>query len=237
MTDMQRWLDSEHVQEDVLRRLKAARPLLPLDPITKARSRRRLVVMTAVPVAASLMFWIKSVALGAVLGSAVTVAIVVPKWQQLLSRNVAPRAVPSASRSTTLPQDIASPALVAPDESSVVPQAAPSSAGQTVTNAPKSAPAAPANSADPLGREIQLLERARRLISVDPSRALDTLHEHQREFGNGTLVLERQFLEVEALLRLGRRDEARAHAAILKQNAPGSLYERRLSQLLDGASE
>ena len=32
MTDMQRWLDSEQVQEDVLRRLKAARPLLPSSP-------------------------------------------------------------------------------------------------------------------------------------------------------------------------------------------------------------
>jgi hypothetical protein len=237
MTDMQRWLDSGQVQEDVLRRLKAARPLLPLDPMTKARSRRRLVVMTAVPVAASLMFWIKSVALGAVLGSAVTVAIVVPKWQQLLRPNLASHAVPSVSGSKASPRNVASPALIAPDESPLVPQAAPSNAGMAATNAPKSVPTTPANSADPLGREIQLLERARRLIAVDPSRALDTLHEHQREFGNGTLVLERQFLEVEALLRLGRRSEARAQAAVLKQNAPGSLYERRLSQLLDGTSE
>ena len=237
MTDMQRWLDSEQVQEDVLRRLKAARPLLPLDPITKARSRRRLVVMTAVPVAASLMFWIKSVALGAVLGSAVTVAIVVPKWQQLLGPRLPAHPVATASGSKASPQNVPAPALITPEESPVEPQTAPSIAGQAAANAPKSAPAAPANSADPLGREIQLLERARRLISVDPSRALDTLHEHQREFGNGTLVLARQFLEVEALLRLGRRDEARARAAILKQNAPGSLYERRLRQLLDGASE
>ena len=237
MTDMQRWLDSEQVQEDVLRRLKAARPLLPLDPMTKARSRRRLVVMTAVPVAASLMFWIKSVALGAVLGSAVTVAIVVPKWQQLLRPNPPNQAIPSTSRTKASPHNVPSPALIAPEDSPVEPQTAPSIASTAAAIAPKSAPASPANSADPLGREIQLLERARRLISVDPSRALDTLHEHQREFGNGTLVLERQFLEVEALLRLGRRDEARAKAAVLKQNAPGSLYERRLSQLLDGSGE
>src|ERR1039457_6362920 len=110
MTDMQRWLDSEQVQEDVLRRLKAARPLLPLDRVTKARSRRRLVVMTAVPVAASLMFWIKSVALGAVLGSAVTVAIVVPKWQQLLTSNQAVHTTPRSSFSKASPHNVTSPA-------------------------------------------------------------------------------------------------------------------------------
>ena len=59
-----------------------------------------------------------------------------------------------------------------------------------------------------------------------------TLEEHRVEFGSGTLVLERQFLEVEALLRLGRRDQAIARAADLRARAPGSLYERRLTQLL-----
>jgi hypothetical protein len=72
---------------------------------------------------------------------------------------------------------------------------------------------------------------------VDPNRALSTLHEHQREFGKGTLVLERDFLEVEALLRLGRRSTARARAAELRARAPGSLYERRLAQLLGNENE
>jgi hypothetical protein len=96
----------------------------------------------------------------------------------------------------------------------------------------KVAPAASAPFNDDLSREIQLLERARQLLPVAPNRALSTLQEHQREFGNGTLVLERQFLEIEALLRLGQRDAARARAAALRARAPGSLYERRLAQLL-----
>jgi hypothetical protein len=236
MTEMQRWLDSGQVSQDVLAVLKAARPPLPLDPITQARSRRRLVALTAIPAAASLMFWIKSVALGAVLGSAVTVVILVPKWRQIAMPSGAERSVYSGSVPKGARQNVEPPALNKPEESPAVPKAMPSNAGTIATNA-KAAPVASANSTDDLGREIQLLERARRVISVDPSRALDTLDEHQREFGNGTLVLERQFLEVEALLRLGRRDEARARAAALRANAPGSLYERRLTQLLDGTSE
>lgn len=237
MTEMQRWLDSGQVSEDVLAVLKAARPPQPLDPITQARSRRRLVALTAIPAAASLMFWIKSVALGAVLGSAVTVVILVPKWRQIATPNGAERSVYIGSVPKGARQNVEAPTLNKPAESPAVPRAVPSIVGATTANAIKAAPVASANSADDLGREIQLLERARRLISVDPSRALDTLDEYQREFGKGTLVLERQFLEVEALLRLGRRDDARARAAALRANAPGSLYESRLTQLLDGASE
>jgi hypothetical protein len=93
-------------------------------------------------------------------------------------------------------------------------------------------PAPEAETPADLGREIRLLERARRLIDSNPALALDTLLEHERAFGNGTLVLERKFLEVQALWRLGRRAEARMRANALRANAPGSLYERRLSQLL-----
>jgi len=99
-------------------------------------------------------------------------------------------------------------------------------------NSGRVVPTPPDVASDDLGREIQLLERARQLLNVDPGRALATLDEHRREFGSGTLVLERQFLEVEALLRLGRRDQALARAADLRARAPGSLYERRLTQLL-----
>ncbi len=234
MTNMQRWLDSEQAPPGVAELLAAARPPRPLDAVTRARSRRRLAAMTALPAAASVVFWIKSVALGAVLGSVVTAAVVVPKWR-------APEA-PSVAVPVTRSKQSGRAVQRAPEQAlvEVVPEAsAEPSAAPTVTAAPNSGnsvrtlPPVPEELVDDrLGREIQLLERARRLLSVDPSRAMATLDEHRLEFGSGTLVLERQFLEVEALLRQGRRDQAIARAADLRARAPGSLYERRLTQLL-----
>ena len=81
MTDMQRWLESGQAPHDALALLRQAQPPGALDAVTRARSRHRLIVMTTVPAAASLMFWLKSVALGAVIGSAVTAAIVLPNWR------------------------------------------------------------------------------------------------------------------------------------------------------------
>jgi hypothetical protein len=198
--------------------------------------------MTALPAAASVMFWFKSVALGAVLGSAVTVAIVVPKWRatpdnerehatsapQRATRHGAPVPASPAGKPLTEPT---------PEEPEATPNAtAAPSASVPSLSAPSTTKAAPSStplSTDDLGREIQLLERARQLLSANPGLALATLDEHRREFGKGTLVLERQFLEVDALLRLGRRSEARTRAANLRARAPGSLYEQRLSKLLD----
>jgi hypothetical protein len=53
------------------------------------------------------------------------------------------------------------------------------------------------------------------------------------EFPNGALLVEREFLTVSALERLGRRREAEARANALRARSPGSLYERRLEKLFD----
>ena len=234
MTHLQRWLESEQAPPGVAELLAAARPPRPLDAVTRARSRRRLAAMTALPAAASVVFWIKSVALGAVLGSVVTAAVVVPKWHA----TPAPSTAAPVARTNKVGQAVqraperASVEVI--PEASSEPSAAPAvSAGPNISNSNRTLPTASEQAIDDrLGREIQLLERARQLMSVDPNRAMATLDEHRMEFGSGTLVLERQFLEVEALLRLGRRDQAIARAADLRARAPGSLYERRLTQLL-----
>lgn len=240
MTVTRRWLDSGQAAPEVLELLKAARPPAALDSATRARSRRRLAAATALPVAVGVSFWLKSVALGAVLGSAVTVAIVVPDWGEAPQNQ---SGVPGASTIThgirrTSNAPASSPAVSAVAVSPLEDDAGSPSAMRAPSatsggaSALKTTPAAPAAFNDDLGREIQLLERARQLLTVDPGRALATLNEHEREFGRGTLGLERQFLEIEALLRLGERDVATQRAATLRARAPGSLYERRLKQLL-----
>ena len=48
----------------------------------------------------------------------------------------------------------------------------------------------------------------------------------------GQLRVEREFLMVDALVRLGRRPEAEARAAALEVQAPKTLYGERLDRIL-----
>jgi hypothetical protein len=88
------------------------------------------------------------------------------------------------------------------------------------------------NGAADLAREARLLDRARSLAQSEPAAALAELSRHEKEFAGGALRLEREFLKVTALVRQGRRAEAREHARRLRELAPGSLYEERLRGLL-----
>lgn len=240
MSHLQRWLDSDDAPQAVLDTLRVARAPLPIDAGTLARSRRRLAAMTTVPVAVSAFFWFKSVALGAVLGSAVTAAVVVPNWRAVFLHGSPPTPAASAAVKTQrVSSQLASTSSQPERPRSASTETAP--VGSRMVAPPSSRAGTPWSAATPaaadLTREIQLLERARRLISVDANLALTTLGEHQREFEGGVLVLERQFLQVEALVQLGRINEARSRAKALRERAPGSLYDQRLSLLLGEKSE
>ena len=233
MTEPKRWLESDEAPEGVAALLAAARPPRPLDSVTRARSRRRLAAMSALPAAAGVMFWIKSVALGAVLGSVVTASVAAIKWPErpAVQAPVAAEKKPHIRARAPITSVQSPEPEHAPEPSAALSVAAPVSVVASGVSAARAIPAADPG-AQSLEREIQLLERARQLMKVNPPMALSTLDQHRREFSSGTLVLERQFLEVEALLQLGRRDQAVARAADLRARAPGSLYERRLTQLL-----
>jgi hypothetical protein len=95
------------------------------------------------------------------------------------------------------------------------------------------APAARATtSADTLAREIALIDAGRANLATAPARALATLETHRREFPNGQLAAEREFLAVEALLAGRRSDEARRRAADLAARYPSSSYAARAARLL-----
>jgi hypothetical protein len=80
--------------------------------------------------------------------------------------------------------------------------------------------------------EAKLLEMARSALGSDPALALEYVARHARRHPDGQLSAERELIAVDALLRLGRRSEAEQRAAPRLQQAPGSLYSRRLRQLL-----
>ncbi|MEM6994523.1 MAG: sigma factor-like helix-turn-helix DNA-binding protein, partial [Myxococcota bacterium] len=126
---------------------------------------------------------------------------------------VAPRAGRAAPR--TKPADRAAaavdPVVAPPAEEVAVPV-------QRPVEAPQSEPA-PTR----LAEEARLVQQAQQaLTDGDPKRALSVLATHRKTFPSGQLADAREGVWVRALCQAGRKDEARARAAKLARNRPGS---------------
>ena len=81
-------------------------------------------------------------------------------------------------------------------------------------------PEEPAESA--VLREARMVREARKLLGVNPSRALALTREAADEFPRGQLVEEREAIAIRALAKLGRRDAAQARAdRFLKKHGSG----------------
>lgn len=222
MSEPRRLRDDDSSHPELGRLLHAARPPRPLDTATFERSRRRVTALGAVPAALGVLVWIKHAALGAVLGVTVAAAATSPRWLAPREDVAAPPA--SALVRKGAPVRVLPPPAPpsSPPEPALVPEA-------TSGSAPPPASAPPADGG--LSRELALLERARSELERRPGSALVLLAQHGREFPRGALSLEREFLEISALVRLGRRTEAEARAKALRARSPGSLYERRLDAI------
>jgi hypothetical protein len=79
--------------------------------------------------------------------------------------------------------------------------------------------------------ETDLLESARNRLSANPGEALSLTQEHAVRFPRGALSQERELLAIQALLALGRGDEARARRDRFVSTYPGSAHKRRLDAL------
>jgi hypothetical protein len=85
---------------------------------------------------------------------------------------------------------------------------------------------------DNLREEVSLLDRARQQEAHRNFGAvLDTIAEHERDFGTGRLIEEREVIRVKALVGLGRADAARKAVARFHRQFPRSV----LSQTIDEA--
>jgi hypothetical protein len=89
----------------------------------------------------------------------------------------------------------------------------------------------PAQQSERLRAEAALLERARQTLVVDPRAAMVLLNEHEALPGS-QLSAERQLMEIDALKRLGRREEARSKGERLLRNAALGLYHERIRAML-----
>ncbi|MBN1654700.1 MAG: hypothetical protein JXA30_13095 [Deltaproteobacteria bacterium] len=90
-------------------------------------------------------------------------------------------------------------------------------------------PVIASNSRDDLG-EAALLGLARNALAIDPARTLQLTFEHYRKYGTGVLGEEREVLIIEALMRLGQKQEARQRARNFVSIYPQSVYRRRLDR-------
>jgi hypothetical protein len=176
----------------------------------------------AAPAALGVLAWVQYAALGAALGTMVAAAAALPQFL------AAPPATANAPGSSVAhAPNVAPPLERAPDPEPSVAPAPSGSLGVEWHPAPSATMAE-----HELLRETKLLEKARAELERRPKLCLELLREHGREFPKGTLALEREFLTVATLVRLGRRSEAEARAASLRARTPGNLYEKRLERIL-----
>ena len=98
-----------------------------------------------------------------------------------------------------------------------------------ITNAAPSALAPPARQ-DETTTEIAILEDSQDALQSNPARALAQVDRHAARFPHSALAQEREVIAIEALLRLGRSDEARLRAARFEQSYPTSAHVPRMKR-------
>jgi hypothetical protein len=88
-----------------------------------------------------------------------------------------------------------------------------------------------------LGAERALIDMARTAVARSQGdAALPPLERHAREFPNGRLAEERDWLRIQALLLLRRTDEANARAVAFRRMYPRSLMLPALDQVIPQSS-
>ncbi len=82
-------------------------------------------------------------------------------------------------------------------------------------------------------REARQLAEAGALVATNPTQAIEQLDAHRTAFPRGKLGIEREVLVIDALVRAGRKHEARARGEALLSKSNGSLYEPRIRRMLE----
>lgn len=264
MKEPRRWLEDPSTSAELTRVLGAAAPPPRLPPSVQASVGEYAAKLVAQGVLAkvggasmlhSLLGTTGGKALGvlSILGAAGvgTYALQQTRSQSdpTASRFPAPREVaPPVTQSARSPVAKQAQAPVVPSQQAASASSGPrrsargaSASTQQVVESAEPAPAATA-AAEPAGgalesalpAEAKLLQTARSFLGDSPALALELSERHQREYPNGQLGAEREFIAIAALLGLGRRQEAEQRAAPALSRAPDSLYARRLRSLLEG---
>jgi len=140
---------------------------------------------------------------------------------------------PPAPVPPTPPPTVAPAAAVVPPPPPPPRHVAPRKRAHTEPVAAEPAPA-PAPAPPPRVSEVALLEQARSALrGGQAARSLALTDQHAALYADGILVEEREALAIEALLELGRRDEAAAKWSKFAAAYPHSNYQARLQRKID----
>jgi len=187
-------------------------------------------------------------AVGAVAAAVVLVAragVQAPSSPASPITNVAPMrtpsaAAPSASASLTLATPESQPAgssipveLLPPAAAPTAPVVATHGTGSGVPpRAEVQADMPHVSSASPTDEllELQQVAKAERLLTTDPGGALTLVRAAEARFPNGYVREERAYVELMALLAMGRLDEARPKIARFLREYPESTFSRRVRE-------
>jgi hypothetical protein len=147
-----------------------------------------------------------------------------------------PVSLPSLSRAAVedAPMAVASPVAPRPPPAPRVRHSVPTEALEppAVPHAPAPAPAPALPSVSEGLEETQALAHAFRALQAgDAATAVAMAQEHERQFPESAVLEEREAILIEALVKLGRRDEARHRLEALKVRFPRSAYSWRLEAL------
>jgi len=106
-------------------------------------------------------------------------------------------------------------------------------ASRAAATSKKTAESPPAiDVAEPAESEASFLRRTQAALSRDPARALGMTARHAELYPRGFLLQERDVIAIDALVRLGRLDEARARAAEFHARYPQSAHASRIATIL-----
>jgi len=224
--------------------LRSAPPSRPMNGREYSRTWRKIRVLVALGPAAGFLLWVKAslAALVAVLvGTAAFYGVrhhldsankgaASPALSGPVATAVRAESATAAVTNNENPTPGADPraeASAPSPESTVLPSIEPRPHNTVVAQ-----PAASKDSAEAIEQELALIERARSLSQNDPTQAQKLLREHSARFPRGALAMERELVMIEALMHAGQRAEARGKAASMLKSAKGSLYQKRLENLL-----
>lgn len=151
------------------------------------------------------------------------------------SASVAVMSAPVASVVTAIDTAPRVVVVASASASAVAPSVVPSSGALSQANAASSKPVVSTLS---LAEEARALEKAQDLLKEDPSAALAAAENHARSQPSGELAQEREVVAIEALVQLGRLDEAKGRAAAFSVKYPGnSAHVVRIRRAIDSASK
>jgi hypothetical protein len=159
---------------------------------------------------------------GLIVGGAIVYLAIAPTKQVVVVEKPVVSAAMTATALETI--DASTPML---QRSLVVPSAEP------FTSAPANPVASPTSS---LAAERAILDPARTALGRgDGVSALEAVRAHERRFPSGALVEEREAIAIQALVLVGKKDEARSRGARFMTRYPGSVLGPTVNAAIEAA--